>query len=142
MKKFYTVIFLLIFISLSARAQFYVVPDTNAVQLVNDFILTGVTATNVQYTGDTNTLGSFSGGNLTNLGMDDGISMTTGSFDTTVNVSVGNPVTVFANYSNNYPGDPLLNALIAPWTTYDASVLEFDLNPVGNILEFQYVFAS
>jgi len=142
MKKFYTFIFLFVFVSLSSKAQFYVVPDTGAVQLVNDFILTGVTATNVQYTGDTNTLGSFALGNLTNLGMDDGIAMTTGTFDTTINVSIGDPVNDFANYSNNFPGDPLLNSLIAPWTTYDASVLEFDLNPVGNILEFQYVFAS
>lgn len=142
MKKYYTLIFLFAIISFSTKAQFYVVPNTNAVQLVNDFILTGVTTTNVQYTGDTNTLGSFTGGNLTNLGMNDGIAMTTGSLDTAINASVGDPASVFANYSNNYPGDPMLNALIAPWTTYDASVLEFDLNPVGNILEFQYVFAS
>jgi len=142
MKKFYTFIFLFVFLSLSTRAQFFVVPDSNAVQLVNDFILTGVTASNVQSTGDTSTLGHFTDGNLTNLGMNDGIAMTTGRFDTAVNVSIGDTVGAFANFYNLTPGDSLLNTLIAPWTTFDASILEFDLNPAGNILEFQYVFAS
>jgi len=40
------------------------------------------------------------------------------------------------------PGDALLSSLIPGYTTNDAAVLEFDLIPVGNILEFQYVFAS
>jgi len=142
MKKIFTFILLLSFFAANTRAQFYVTPDTNAVQLVNDFILTGVSASNVHYTGDTSTLGSFTDGSLTNLGMNDGIAMTTGSFDTAVNVPVGDTVGAFANFYNMFAGDSLLNTLIAPWITYDASVLEFDLNPIGNVLEFQYVFAS
>jgi hypothetical protein len=141
MKKLYLVCLLSVFTILRANAQIIVVPDTNVVQLVNNFILSGVTVSNIQYTGETNTIGQFSGGAQTNLGMDNGIAMTTGSFDTTVNVPVGAPVSQFANFSNNGAGDPMLSALVGA-NTYDASVLEFDLVPVGNVLEFQYVFAS
>jgi hypothetical protein len=142
MKKFFFLLYFVAAMAVTSNAQFYVVPDSNAVQLVNNFILSGVTATNVQYTGAGGTLGHFTNGSLTNLGMNDGIAMTTGSFDTTRDLSIGDTVGAFANYYNYSAGDSLLNTLIAPWQTYDASILEFDLNPVGNVLEFKYVFAS
>ncbi len=125
----------------SVHAQIIVISDSNYVQLVNSFVLSGVTVSNVLYTGDYNTIGLFSGGALTNLGLHDGIAMTTGSFDTNVNVPVGSPVSDFSNYNNSGAGDPLLSSLVG-MNTYDASVLEFDLVPVGNVLEFEYVFAS
>jgi hypothetical protein len=74
--------------------------------------------------------------------MTDGIVLTTGTLDTTMNVYIGSEVINFANYMNGAAGDTQLDALVAPFPTYDASVLEFDLVPVGNILEFQYVFGS
>jgi hypothetical protein len=138
MKKIFTLISVIAFFAISSNAQFIAVPNSDAVQLVNSFILSGVSASNVQYTGANNTLGHFSGGSNTNLGMNDGIILTTGQFIPWL----GSPVTAFASWSNNTPGDSILNSLIPSYTTYDASVLEFDLNPVGNILEFQYVFAS
>jgi hypothetical protein len=142
MKKTFIFLALLAIISCNARAQFYVIPDTNIVQLVNNFILTGVVASNVHYTGADSTIGHFTSGNLTNLGMNNGIAMTTGTFDTSANPGIGDTVGAFANYYNYGAGDSLLNTLIAPWVTYDASILEFDLIPAGNVLEFQYVFAS
>jgi len=141
MKKMYLICIVAVCSILTANAQIVVVPDTNIVQIVNSFVLSGVTVSNVQYTGEINTIGQFSGGATTNLGMDNGIAMTTGSFDTTVNVPVGAPVIEFASFSNGGAGDPLLDALTG-MTTYDASVLEFDLIPLGNVLEFEYVFAS
>jgi hypothetical protein len=142
MKKSLSLLTLMAIISVSGRAQFYVTPDSNAVQLVNNFILSGVAAFNVQYTGADSTLGHFIGGGLTNLGMTDGIAMTTGTFDTAKGPSIGDSVGAFACFSNGSSGDSLLNTLIAPWQTYEASILEFDLTPVGNVLEFKYVFAS
>lgn len=141
MKKLYC-FFVILAISCSfLRAQIVVIPDTNYVQIVNSFVLSGVTVSNVQYTGDYNTIGLFSGGGMTNLGLNDGIAMTTGSFDTNVNVAVGSPVSNFSSYNNAGAGDPLLSSLVG-MNTYNASVLEFDLVPVGNVLEFEYVFAS
>ncbi len=123
------------------QAQFVVVPDSDAVQLVNSFILSGVTASNVLYTGADSTLGHFSGGINTNLGMNDGIILTTGKISNAPGLFMGMPVSTFASTSNNSPGDAMLGSLVS-FPTYDASVLEFDLNPAGNVLEFQYIFAS
>jgi len=142
MKKPFVILILLAMMAGTARSQFTVIADTNATQLVNDFILTGVAASNVVYTGADSTLGQFDNGNLTNLGINDGIIMTTGILDTSLNPYIGDTVGAFACYYNMTAGDSLLNTLIPPWTTFDASILEFDLNPVGNVLEFQYVFAS
>jgi hypothetical protein len=126
----------------TAKSQLLVTSDTNTVQLVNNFILTGVTASNVQYTGAPFTLGSFANGSTTNLSLTDGIVMTTGTLDISAGSGISNPVSVFASFLNGFAGDTLLDDLIPGYVTYDASVLEFDLIPIGSILEFQYVFGS
>ena len=128
---------------LCTQAQINVSADTNTVQLVNDFILFGVSASNVQYTGAGHTLGSFTNGSTTNLGMTDGIVMTTGIIDTTVGGTyIGNPASVFATALSGGGGDSSLSNILPGYTLQDASILEFDLVPVGNVLEFNYVFAS
>jgi len=142
MKNLSLSLMLMIAFAYTTKAQLLVTLDTNTVQLVNNFILSGVTASNVQYTGVSFTLGTFGNGSTTNLGMTDGIIMTTGSLDTIADSSIANPASVFANFSNSFAGDSLLNTLIPGYITYDASVLEFDLIPAGSILEFQYVFGS
>jgi len=139
MKK---IIFFTLFLSFylfSSKAQLIVNQQTSMTQLVNNFILSGVTASNISFTGDSNAVGSFLNGNSTNLGMNDGIILTTGVINGTP--AIGGSVSGFSNTSNNQPGDSLLG-LLTTAPTYDAAVLEFDLVPVGNILEFQYVFAS
>jgi hypothetical protein len=142
MKNLSLSLMLVMSFAFTAKSQLLVTPDTNTVQLVNNFILSGVTASNVQYTGASFTLGTFGNGSTTNLGMADGIVMTTGSLDTMADSSIASPVSVFANFINSFAGDSLLNTLIPGYITYDASVLEFDLIPAGSILEFQYVFGS
>ena len=124
----------------SVNSQLVITSTNNYQQLVDSFILTGVTASNVVYTGSPDAVGSFSNGVTTNIGMPDGILLTTGIIDSIPSIS--SPPANFLNYFNSTPGDLLLDALIPGYITYDASVLEFDLIPVGSILEFQYVFAS
>ena len=139
MKRILTLIFLSIIMVSDLSAQINITANTNTVQLVNNFILTGVTATNVNYIGAANTLGTFNNGNTTNIGMPDGIIMTTGSL---VAPFIGSPASNFSSTSNVFTGDTTLENIIPGGITYDASSLEFDLVPVGNVLEFQYVFAS
>lgn len=138
MKKIYVLIIASVISFSQTQAQLVVLPDTNILLTVNSFVLGGVTTSNIQYTGGTNTLGNFSNGNTTNLGLSDGIIMTTGNIS---NPQIGNTVGTFASTSNGEPGCPELD-LLSGYTTYDASILEFDLVPVGNILEFNYIFAS
>ena len=138
MKKCYVLIFVSILISGSLHAQLQVVNNPNTIQLVNNFILSGVSASNIAFTGAPNAIGSFTNGNSTNIGLSDGIVLTTGDLAVT---PIGNISTAFASFNNSLPGDNLLGSLVGS-STYDAAVLEFDLIPVGNVLEFNYVFAS
>ncbi|OFY09918.1 MAG: hypothetical protein A2W94_11135 [Bacteroidetes bacterium GWE2_42_42] len=114
--------------------------SSNFVALVDSFIMTGVSVSNVQYTGDSMASGSFSNGITSNLNIDHGIILTTGSL--TGSPAIGSPVSNFASTTNSQPGDSLLDLLIPGYSTYDASVLEFDLVPVGSVLQFEFVFAS
>jgi hypothetical protein len=140
MKKIFSLFSLIILTSGIVNAQFTITSDTNTIQLVNNFILSGVTASNVLYTGATNTLGTFINGNTTNIGLTNGIIMTTGNLDTVP--QIGSPVSGFASTDNLEHGCTELDNLVLGSTTHNASQLEFDLVPVGNVLEFQYVFAS
>lgn len=142
MKKLFTLTLALILSVATIKAQIAITPDTNTVQLVNDFILFGVSASNVNFTGAASALGSFTNGITTNIGLSDGIIMSTGTVDSSQGVYICSPVTEFATVANNTAGNPLLNNLIPGYNTYDAAVLEFDLVPAGNVLEFTYVFAS
>jgi hypothetical protein len=128
-----------------SQAQLVVNRDTNTVQLVNGFILSGVSASNIAFAGNPRALGTFSNGNTTNLGLPDGIIMTTGIIDTVP--SIGDSVGHFESTDNGSLGCSILDSITGAQTppgstTENASVLEFDLVPVGNIMEFQYVFAS
>ncbi len=140
MKKSLISLLALLFVSMGSQAQLVVVPDSNIVPLVNNFVLSGVTVSNIQYTGGGMSVGSFSNGQVTNLGMTDGIVMSTGTLF--LSPFIGSPASNFASTSMGEPGDPLLNTLVPGYITYDATIIEFDLIPVGNMLDFQYVFAS
>lgn len=137
MKKLFTLLMALILSAATLKAQIVITPDTNTVQLVNNFILFGVSASNVLYTGGQQTLGAFTNGSTTNIGLTDGIIMTTGTL-----APIGNPVTDFATATTGGGGDSSLSNILPGYTLQDASILEFDLVPVGNVLEFSYVFAS
>ncbi|HOY39608.1 MAG TPA: choice-of-anchor L domain-containing protein [Bacteroidales bacterium] len=122
-------------------AQINVVPVTDPVQAAASFVFDGVSVTNVVYTGDENAFGSFSNATGIVPGLESGLVLSTGSINPEGSAPVGAPVSSFANTINDAPGHYLLNCLISS-DTYDAAVFEFDLVPIGNILEFQYVFAS
>jgi hypothetical protein len=139
MKKSLLTLFAISIFLFTAKAQMVITHDSSMTQLVNNFILTGVSASNIVYTGAISAIGSFTGGNSTNLGLNDGIILTTGSIDSVPYIN--DTASKFANTNNSQPGDSLLNTY-CPYPSYDAAVLEFDLVPVGNMLEFQYVFGS
>jgi gliding motility-associated-like protein len=81
-----------------------------------------------------------------NLGLDSGIILTNGRA-ATVGSSYGANAAQFiginnnASFNNGAGGDPQLNAL-AGATTQNACMLEFDLVPKGDTIQFNYVFAS
>ena len=122
-------------------AQIVVNPVTDPVQAAAGFVLGGVEISNVVYTGAANAFGEFSDAQSCGFGLESGLVLSTGSIHPEGASPLGSAVSVFATTNNGADGDALLNTLVSA-TTYDASVFEFDLIPVGNVLEFQYVFAS
>lgn len=96
----------------------------------------GVTYSNVGYTGATVALGTFTGGSGI-MGFEDGVILGTGNIaDVT-----GPNDDAAAGTSNEQPGDDAL-ATLAAENTYDAAVLTFDFVPAGNQIVFSYVFSS
>ena len=105
----------------------------------------GVTVSNVKYTGQAQAIGQFDG-SQSNIGISDGIILSTGTVLDNVGSSQKNgPVgpNNKAGATTNWgaPGDADLNNLIGE-TTFDAAILEFDFIPQGDTVEFSYVFAS
>ena len=112
-------------------------------QLVNDILIGGgVTASNIQYTGDANAIGYFDANNA-NVGLNSGILLTTGTvLDSPPNQGPHGPNDQGGSgVDNNQPGDPLL-AATAGNPSFNAARLEFDFVPQSDTIRFNYVFAS
>ncbi|TND08199.1 MAG: PKD domain-containing protein [Bacteroidetes bacterium] len=140
MRKIYTTVAALLLIATAAdlKAQLTVSGAMTPSQLVTNVLLgTGVTVSNITYTGAAAALGSFTA-NSTNLGITSGVLMTCGDI---ANAPGPNNQTG-ASVSNNLNGDPDLDAIMSPTLSYDASILEFDFTTTGDSIVFRYVFAS
>jgi hypothetical protein len=118
---------------LSVRELGQITPQDLAQVLVGG----GVQVFNVTYTGATNASGAFCGGSGI-IGFMDGIVLTSGDAANVIGPNNSSGKTG----DNGLPGDADLTALIPGYTTYDASVLEFDFVAVGTNVQFNYVFAS
>ena len=130
---------LLVGFPLSIQAQLITSNSLTPQQLVQDVLLgNGITATNITFTGSADAIGFFKGN--TNLGIDSGIVMTTGTiFSPNGPEGPNNGGSVGIN--NSAPGDVDL-ATITGKTTFNAAVLEFDFIPSSDSIKFRYVFGS
>jgi len=117
-------------------------------ELVQDVLVgEGVEVSGVTYTGDFEAIGSFNGAS-TNLGLNSGIILTTGTVKNEVGGLSGEQRgpfgpnnTASAGKANGQPGYGPLTAL-AGVATENAAVLEFDFVPLSNSVSFRYVFGS
>ncbi|MEM1218405.1 MAG: choice-of-anchor L domain-containing protein, partial [Bacteroidota bacterium] len=91
-------------------------------------------------------IGTFDMGDNTNLGLNRGIVLSSGSVTTQgFNNGIDNPGTVFASTAAGAPGDPDLDYLSTQsggQTSNDACVLEVDVFVATDELRFEYVFGS
>jgi hypothetical protein len=95
----------------------------------------------VVYTGSLAGAGTFTNGGTnpaTTVGIDTGVVLTSG--DAAFVGAV--PNTSDVTNSPGTPGNALLNGLVAPLTTQNASVLSFRFIPSGDQIQFSYVFGS
>lgn len=108
----------------------------SAEELITDIFLGDcLEATNINYTGSNNAIGTFANGGA--IGVEEGIIISTGDITTAPGPNVGGGVSGYMFTA----GDALLSTL-AGSTTYDAAVFEFEFTASTDQVEFTYVFAS
>jgi len=114
--------------------------------LVNSLLAgsSGITVSNINYTGAQVGAGSFSGGagilDSANPGTNfsNGLVLTSGDAHNVIGPN--NQTGAGSNVGT--PGNATLDGLIPGYTTYDATVLTFDFVPTGSQVTFKYVFGS
>jgi gliding motility-associated-like protein len=141
-KTFRAIIPLIALLSLSLRldAQMQVNSSVTAQQMIQALIGNGLSVSNVQLNCAQGAYGTFTNGSSTNLGINNGIVLTTGSADTvsTPNNTSAGDATVCIGTST---ADPDL-ILIDPTATNDVCILEFDIIPKCDSLTISFVFGS
>ena len=128
----------LLFAFLDSRAQLTTSTAMTPTQLVQNVLLgTGITATNITYTGAPLARGTFNG-TASNLGLGAGVLLCTGHIS---NAGGPNNNSGITNV-NGLPGDADLNIITAPAISHDACIIEFDFVPRSDTVKFRYIFAS
>ena len=120
-----------------ARSQIAITNSNNGNQLAQSLAGAGVTISNVSFVCPNGGAGQFDATN-SNVGINEGVVLTTGSANNVIgpNNDPGASIESFA------AGDNDLSQLTFPNPTFDACVLEFDLNVEADSLTFKYVFGS
>ncbi len=107
----------------------------------NVLIGPGVTVSNILYNGSPTAIGSFTAAG-TNLGINQGIVMTTGTVLPNGSGPQGPNNSPSAGTDNNMPGSGILSGIIGGTPTFNAAILEFDFVPYADTVKFKYVFGS
>lgn len=121
----------------AVKAQLVITQNGNATQMAQAMVGNGVTISNATMTGQAAQGGTFTGGTSVGLGFNNGIILSTGNVG-----DVDQNGSAFASTDYAGGGDAQLNAILGGNLTQEAKVLEFDLVPQGNTLNFRYVFGS
>ncbi|NBU92493.1 MAG: hypothetical protein EBS17_06590, partial [Flavobacteriia bacterium] len=107
----------------------------------NVLIGPGVTVSNILYNGSPTSIGSFTATG-TNLGINQGIVMTTGTVLPNGSGPQGPNNSPSSGTDNGMPGSGILSGIIGGTTTFNAATLEFDFIPYADTVRFKYVFGS
>lgn len=141
-RPFYTLIFL--WGSLSLTAQTILVDDqVSPNSLVTDFLINNSCAQvrNIQThefeAGEDSPMGSFSA-NGTNFPFESGVILTTGR----AKAAEGPNVSILSHGSSSWMGDLDLQQALGVYNTINACILEFEFYPLGDHIQFDYIFAS
>lgn len=125
-----------------ASAQLITTPGPSAGSLVQNVLLgPGVTVSNISYNGAGATISEFTATG-TNLGIANGIVMTTGTVLNNGAGPQGPNNQTNSGVDNSYGGSGLLAGITGGADTYNAATLEFDFVPYSDTVRFRYVFGS
>lgn len=115
-----------------------ITPTNSGSDLVNTILGSGVTISNINYSGANGASGIFTGGLSSGIDIDSGILLTSGQASSAAGPNKADGTTT----NNGFGGDSDLNSLIPGYSTYDATVLEFDFVADGGDLFFNFAFGS
>ncbi|RKF14037.1 2,3,4,5-tetrahydropyridine-2,6-carboxylate N-succinyltransferase [Roseovarius spongiae] len=123
--------------------------NATAMQMAQEIFGPGVTVESASYTGDSDSSGIYSDGDTISPGFmpgDTGVMFSTGSLDGFTHNRPwwwggSNSSTSQTTGSSGPNGDPMFDAA-AGAPTYDASYIDVDFTPTGDLLTMQFVFAS
>jgi gliding motility-associated-like protein len=128
------------FLPFSLMSQLITSPQGAASLVQNTLLGPGVTVSNINFSGSPSAIGKFTA-NGTNLGINSGIVITTGTIANNGDGPQGPNNSSNSGVDNNYPGFSPLTAQ-AGASTFNAAILEFDFIPYSDTVRFKYVFGS
>ncbi|PKP73474.1 MAG: 2,3,4,5-tetrahydropyridine-2,6-carboxylate N-succinyltransferase [Alphaproteobacteria bacterium HGW-Alphaproteobacteria-6] len=119
--------------------------NATALQMANSIFGQGVTVVGASYQGDSRSSAIYSNGDALSPGVvpgDTGVILSTGQArDFTQSGGDPNRSSSTTTNTSGANNDPLLNA-IAGTSTFDASILNVDFIPTGNVMTMRFVFSS
>jgi hypothetical protein len=125
-------------IAFVAPAQLVVDDNVTATQLANQIVGSGVTISNAQLRCGDGGAGLFSSGGTTNIGLNNGILLTSGLASDAGNPASGN---TSVNQPSAFDGDDDLEDY-TPFSVRDVCALTFDFEAESDFITVQYVFGS
>jgi hypothetical protein len=127
--KKYTLIASILLSVFTASAQLVTTPGQSPSSLVQNVLLgPGVVVSNIMYNGSQTAISYFTA-NGSNLGITEGIVMTTGTILDNGAGPQGPNNQTNSGINNNFGGYPLLSQIIMGTQTFNAAILEFDFIP-------------
>jgi hypothetical protein len=136
--KYFLIPFLGVNIVSGTASALVVTTTTDGTALVNEIVGTGITTSNISFTGSNVSAGLFTDGLSSGLSMESGILLTSGNAADAVGPNDSDATST----NNGLAGDADLNSLIPGFSTNDATILEFDFTTAGGDLFFNYQFGS
>ena len=133
--RLWVLIFFLFSVSCTSFGQLAVTQNSDATILSQLLAGSGVTISNITKNCNTVASGTFNN-TSSDLGLTQGVVLSTGKVS-----GIPQPASSFASTALTGAGDPQLSTLTAG-PIYDPCILEFDVVPQGDTLQFKYVFAS
>ena len=129
----------LLFPTVAKADPIVVTPSNDAVALANALLAadSGIVINSATLIGASDAAGTFTGGNGV-VGITTGVVLTSG-FATFVSGPNNNPG---AGENRGADGDTLLDDIVDPQETFDATTLLIEFTPSGNQVQFTYVFGS
>jgi len=139
-RKFLVAIFIscFVFAGFNSHAQLVVTPGVSTATLLSSLVGQGMTVSNVSLNCANSAYGTFSNGNTTNMGITNGILLTTGN--ATSAIGPNNSISTSTCHGTSFT-DPQLTA-IDPLANEDVCILEFDVVPQCNTMQVRFVFGS